>query len=310
MAFEPTEMVERAGAKIALRSRMADGVARGVVMICHGLAEHAGRYGRFAAFLAARGYHVYAHDHRGHGLTTAPDAPLGRFAAKDGAARVLDDVAAVRTLLAERHPGLPVALFGHSMGGIIAVNAAEAHPRDYAALAVFNSKLNPGAAGALGVLAIKAERFFKGSDVPSQIGPKATFDVWAKSITDARTDFDWLSHDRAEVDAYVADPLCGFAASVSLWLDLMTLSRQGGNPNRLARLPPDLPIYLVGGGEDPATAHGADMLWLEKRLQKIGARRLTTVIYRNMRHETLNEIGREEAMRNFAAWLDSVVSAK
>ncbi|MCV3764645.1 alpha/beta fold hydrolase [Rhizobium sp. TRM95796] len=309
MAFETAEMIARAGAEIALRSRMADGRARAVVMICHGLAEHAGRYGRFAAFLAARGYHVYAHDHRGHGSTTAPDAPLGRFAAKDGAAKVLDDVAAIRALVAERHPGLPVALFGHSMGGMIAMNAVQERPRDYAALAIFNSKLNPGAAGALGTLAIKAERFFKGSDVPSMIGPKATFDAWAKSIPHARTDFDWLSHDAAEVDAYVADPRCGFAASVSLWLDLMTLSRQGGDPSRLARLPPDLPVYLVGGGEDPATARGADMIWLENRLRKSGANRLTTVVYRNMRHETLNEIGRDEAMRNFVAWLDAVISA-
>jgi alpha-beta hydrolase superfamily lysophospholipase len=310
MTFETVDILQRAGAKIALRMRLAEGPAKGVVMICHGLAEHAGRYRRFTDFLAGRGYHVYAHDHRGHGATTAPDAPLGRFAAKGGASIVLDDVAAIRALVAERHPGLPVALFGHSMGGMIAMNAAEERPQDYAALAVFNSKLNPGAAGALGTLAIKAERFFKGSDVPSMIGPKATFDAWAKSIPDARTDFDWLSHDAAEVDAYVADPRCGFAASVSLWLDLMTLSRQGGDLERLARLPGDLPIYLVGGGEDPATSKGEDMLWLEKRLQKAGARRVTTVIYRNMRHETLNEIGREEAMRNFAAWLDAVVSAK
>lgn len=310
MTFEKIETFEHAGAKIALRGRFAVGAARGVVMICHGLAEHAGRYQRFADFLAGRGYHVYAHDHRGHGATTAADAPLGRFAAKHGARIVLDDVAAVRRMITHRHPGLPVALFGHSMGGMIAMNAAQERPQDYAALAVFNSKLNPGAAGALGTLAIKAERFFKGSDVPSMIGPKATFDAWAKSIPGARTDFDWLSHDAAEVDAYVADPLCGRAASVSLWLDLMTLSRQGGAASRLARLPGELPIYLVGGGEDPATTNAADMLWLERQLSKAGARRVTTVIYRDMRHETLNEIGREEAMLNFVAWLDAAFSAK
>jgi alpha-beta hydrolase superfamily lysophospholipase len=305
--FEKTEIVERDGARICLRHHAAKEPARGVVMICHGLAEHAGRYRRFAAFLADRGYHVYAHDHRGHGLTTAPDAPIGRFARIDGATIVLADVAAVRALVAARHPGVPVALFGHSMGGMIAMNAAQERPEDYAALAVFNSKLNPGVAGAVGALAIKAERFFKGSDVPCMIGPKATFEAWAKSIPHARTDFDWLSHDKAEVNAYVADPLCGFSATVSMWLDLMVLSRQGGDAERLARLPKDLPIYLVGGGEDPATANGEDMLWLEKRLGKAGARRVTTIIYRNMRHETLNEIGRNEAMLNFAAWLDAAL---
>ncbi len=93
-----------------------------------------------------------------------------------------------------------------------------------------------------------------------------------------------MSHDAAEVDAYVADPLCGFAASVSLWLDLMTLSREGGGAQALARLPSELPIYLVGGGEDPATSKGEDMLWLEKTAQE--SRRTTRDDDRLFRHAT------------------------
>ena len=79
---------------------VADGPARAVVQINHGLAEHAARYARFADFLAARGFHTYAHDHRGHGFTTAPDAPPGRFGTADGGAKVIADVAAVHDLIA------------------------------------------------------------------------------------------------------------------------------------------------------------------------------------------------------------------
>ena len=65
------------GASLHLYTRLADRPARAVVQINHGLAEHAARYARFADFLAERGFHTYAHDHRGHGFTTAPDAPPG-----------------------------------------------------------------------------------------------------------------------------------------------------------------------------------------------------------------------------------------
>ena len=140
--FSPFTLSSPTGADLALRHMPSHGPARGIVQINHGLAEHAARYARFARFLAARGYEVYAHDHRGHGATRAPGSIPGAFASRDGASRVIADVAAVHALIAERHPGLPVVTLGHSMGGLIALNFAEAHPSASAALAVCNSNFN------------------------------------------------------------------------------------------------------------------------------------------------------------------------
>jgi len=128
-AFSRIERLEApSGASIAFRHQpSALAPARGVLMICHGLVEHAGRYRRFADVMAKQGFEVYAQDHRGHGRTKAADAPLGRFAWKDGAEKVIADVMAMRVMIGERHPGLPVILFGHSMGGLVALNAAVSH---------------------------------------------------------------------------------------------------------------------------------------------------------------------------------------
>src|SRR5690606_7777332 len=124
--------------------------------------------------------------------------------------------------------------FGHSMGGVIAARAVEEEPQAYAGAAIWNSKLNPGMAGRLGLVLLKAERFFKGSDVPSFLGPSLVLDQWAKTIPDARTEFDWLSRDATEVDRYIADPLCGFRCSVSLWIDLLAMSIRAGERRQLA----------------------------------------------------------------------------
>ncbi|QWW66503.1 alpha/beta fold hydrolase [Rhizobium sp. WYJ-E13] len=307
--FSETLRLQNAGASLACHHQPAEGQAHAILMISHGLAEHSRRYRRFAEAMAARGYHVYAHDHRGHGETSAPDAPLGRFARQGGIERVINDIAAVHDFATTRHPGLPVILLGHSMGGLIALNAAADLPGRFAALAVWNSNFSVGLSGRVAQAILLAERMLKGSDVPSDMLPRLTFSAWDKSIPNHRTEFDWLSHNPAEVDAYIADPLCGFGPSVSLWLDIFALTFRGIEKERLERLPKDLPIHLVGGGQDPATINGKAVLWLSKRLRSQGFSRISTEIYQDMRHETLNEIGAQTAIADFAGWCDAAIRA-
>jgi alpha-beta hydrolase superfamily lysophospholipase len=305
--FSETIRLDNAGASLACHHQPAEERPRAILMISHGLAEHSRRYRRFAGAMAARGCHVYAHDHRGHGETTAPDAPLGRFSKRGGIEHVVDDIAAVHSLATGRHPGLPVILFGHSMGGLIALNAAEDLAGRFAALAVWNSNFAVGLSGRVAQAILLAERMLKGSDVPSDMLPRLTFSAWGKSIPGHRTGFDWLSRDPAEVDAYIADPLCGFDASVSLWLDVFALTFRGIAKERLERLPKDMPIHLVGGGQDPATSKGKAVFWLSKRLKSQGFSRISTEIYQDLRHETLNEIGAEKPIADFARWCDAAV---
>lgn len=311
--FSEAEMLKSpSGATLALRHAAAQGDPRGILLLSHGLAEHSARYEGFATRLAAEGFHVYAHDHRGHGFTTAPDAPRGQFAPSGGIGRVVADMRAVRDLAVGRHPGLPVVLFGHSMGGLLALAFAEAHPADIDALAVWNSNLEPGLAGRVAQVVLATERMLKGSDVPSGILPRLTFGAWGKSIPGHRTAFDWLSHDPAEVDAYVADPLCGFDVNVSLWIDIFAVTFADASADGLARLPKRLPIHLVGGDEDPATDCGRATLAFAERLKKSRLEDVTTILYRGMRHETLNESPalRDPAIADFARWCRRVAEEK
>jgi alpha-beta hydrolase superfamily lysophospholipase len=288
------------GADLAYHHRASGPAAAGILLICHGLAEHSGRYRAFADKMADTGFHVYAHDHRGHGETRAPDAVPGRFAKRDGLRKVIDDVCAMRDMAAAAHPGLPVILFGHSMGGLIALNVAVDRPDGFQALTIWNSNFHPGPAGRVAQAVLLAERVLKGSDVPSTILPMATFRAWGRSMPEKRTEADWLSNDPAEVDAYLADPLCGFDASVSLWLDLFEMTYRG--PTLVDRLRKDMPIYLVGGENDPATNGGREITWLARHLKTHGLRRVTSRIWPKTRHETLNDSVRNEATAEFAAW--------
>lgn len=303
--FSPFTLSSPTCAELSVRHLAARGEARAVVQINHGLAEHAARYRRFADFLSTRGYHVYAHDHRGHGATRAPDAIPGAFAKSSGEEKVIADVAAVHTLIGERHAGVPVVTFGHSMGGLVAMNFAQKHPQASAALAIWNSNFNAGALGRVGQALLRAEAFFKGSDTPSAILPRLTFQAWAKAMPDRRTDFDWLSRDTAEVDLYIADPLCGWDATVGMWQAVFRMIFAGGDEANLARLPKSLPVHLIGGAHDPASDHGKAVEWLANRMRRAGMTNVSAQVLPDTRHETLNEINRNEAMAGFAAWLDS-----
>jgi len=293
------------GARLHLYGAPVSGPAKGVVQINHGMAEHAGRYARFAAFLNARGYHVYAHDHRGHGQTVAEDAPLGVFAKQDGWAKVLADVDAVNTHIRAMHGDLPLVCFGHSMGSIIAFNYALTRPDKIDALSCWNASFTTNTLTATGRAILKIERLFKGAAKPSPITQSLTFGAWNKTFKPNRTDFDWLSRDEAEVDAYVADPLCGFSVSIGLWLDTIGGVYFAADNRNLAALPATLPVHLQAGLLDPSTNQGKAVQETESRLREAGLADVTLSLLAGTRHESLNEINRAQVKSDYADWLDA-----
>jgi alpha-beta hydrolase superfamily lysophospholipase len=292
------------GARLNLYIERSSVQERGVVQINHGLAEHAARYERFADFLAERGYHVYAHDHRGHGHTSAPDAPLGHFGSEPAAEKVIADVAAVHDLISAEHSGLPVVVFGHSMGGLIALDFVLQHPGRAAAAAIWNANFSARASGHMAKAILAWERLRLGSDIPSRILPRLTFGAWAVRFRDRRTDFDWLSRDPGEVDRYVADPLCGWAPSVGMWRTVFDFIFFAADDANFSRLRKDTPFQLVGGEKDPATGGGRAVRALEARMRRLGFSNLETRIYVETRHESLNEVNRGAIMQDFVRWAE------
>jgi alpha-beta hydrolase superfamily lysophospholipase len=301
-AFEATALSSPTGATLALRHLPAQVSAIAVVHVNHGLAEHSGRYARFATALSQAGFHVYAHDHRGHGATRAPDAPLGRFADRDGTTKVLDDIDAVHGHIAKRHPGLPLLIFGHSMGGIVALNAVLRRSHHLAGTAIWNTNVSAGAMARLALALLAWERFRRGADMPSRILPKLTFQAWGRAIPDARSPFDWLSRDPAEVEAYIADTLRGWDPSVSMWRDVFRMILTASDDRSYTPGRRTLPFHLVGGGADPSTDNGKAVEALAARLSRMGFSNLETRIWPNNRHEGLNDLDRQAVTEDFIDW--------
>jgi len=291
------------GQSLLARRWLPEGRPRAVVQLAHGLAEHSARYARLAAALNAAGYTVYANDHRGHGPKAAP-ADLGHFADDGGWGKVVGDFWTMNRLIAKEQPGVPIIFLGHSLGSFLGQDFVVEHSDALAGAVYSGSSGKPPAIATLGRLIARAERLRLGKRGKSQLLGQMWFGAYNKPFAPARTEFDWLTRDEKEVDAYVADPYCGFPFSTQLAIDVLDALPSLTSPRSLARIRKDLPIYVFSGERDPV---GANIQGLIDALKGAGFTRLTARIYPGARHETLNETNREEVTRDLIAWLDAVV---
>jgi len=267
-----------------------DGSPRAIVQIAHGMGEHAGRYARFAAALVDAGYVVYANDHRGHGRTAGTAERHGDLGTA-GWAGLVGDLGLVSALARDDHPDRPLVVFGHSMGSF----ALQEHLLDHSA--ELDAAILSGTSA--------------GDVIAAGLDPTQQPDLTAfnAAFEPARTEYDWLSRDDAEVDAYVADPACGFGVSVDAMPGLLQGAMSVADPSRLARIRADLPILLLSGDADPLAGGGALVELVAQRYGDAGVRDVTVQLHPGARHELLNETNRDEVTADILAWIDRVLTA-
>lgn len=269
-----------------LQTQMKD--PKGCVQLLHGMGEHGARYERLGAELAGAGYHVFTYDHRGHGATTAPGSTRGVFAKKDGWQALIDDAVFVNDQVKLRCPGLPIALIGHSMGAMIGYSYLLDHSDQIDACGIFNGSVSKSPAMTVLGFVLGLEKLFKGA-AGTSIATKVSFGGFNKHFAPNRTDFDWLSTCEEEVDAYIADPDCGWAGSVSMWQDVRTGILRGAADRGIDRIAKDFPIFLVGGLDDPSVEFGKATKDLHSRLSAAGLTNVKMLLRENGRHEPHNE---------------------
>jgi alpha-beta hydrolase superfamily lysophospholipase len=292
------------GASLFVYRWLPEGPPKAAVQVVHGWAEHAARYARLAEALCREGYAVYADDHRGHGRTARTPAELGYFTDRDGWNRVVEDLWQLHQRIRTDHPQTPLVIFGHSLGAFLAQHFISEHGDAIVAAVLSGTNGKPPAVARLGTLMIRLERLRRGRHGKSRLLQSIFFGPFNKPFEPARTPFDWLSRDTAEVDKYVADPLCGFDSQVQLFIDILEGLLEISKPARLARIPKTLPIYIFRGNRDPV---GNNIGQLLTAFRAAGLRAVTYKEYPDARHETLNETKRDEVTKDLIAWLNAVI---
>lgn len=264
------------------------GEPRGIVQLTHGMGEHVLRYAPLAEALTKRGFAVFGQDHRGHGASADSEASLGQLGA-GGWASLVNDVGLLVTLAREKYPDLPLVLVAHSMGSFAVQQFLLDHSDRVDAVAFTGTAALDLLEPALDLDAELDLAMFNAAFVP------------------ARTDYDWLSRDEAQVDVYIADPRCGFGLDTAAVKAMFAGARQLADPDRMSQVRTDLPLYIAVGDADPVNGQLALAHPLVERY-KAASLDVTFKVYPGARHELFNETNRAEVIDDLLAWLDRVLT--
>jgi len=285
------------------------GPPRGLVQIHHGMAEHGARYAELAQALTAHGFVVWAPDHRGHGLSVPAGDAHGHFADDDGWDRAVEDLIQLNKRFRSEHPGLPAAVIGHSMGSFLTMQFLMCHGSGLSAAVLTGSNGHPGALRHLGAVVVRIEERRLGMRGQSALIDKMSFGSFNKGIPDPRTAFDWLSRDPDQVDAYIADPNCGFILSTRSWKQFLHALRLLHRDDHIARIPTGLPVMILSGDADPVGESGAGVERLARAWRDAGVAGVDLRLVPGARHEVFNETDRQETVAQVVAWLEAHMGA-
>ena len=264
----------QAGVSISWECWLPDETPRAVVVVAHGYGEHIGRYGNLVEALVPAGYGVYGPDHRGHGRSG------GHRALIDTYAYLLDDLDKVFGIVAAKHPGVPVFLVGHSMGGNIALASALLNQERLRGLILSGPAVtNDGIPKPLMLVA----------RVLGRIAPK----LGVKKLAAGG-----VSRDPAVVAAYEADPLV-YHGKMPAGTGAALIRTSAQFPTQLPSLM--IPLLVVHGSDDVVvsvesgrTAHRLAGS-IDKQIR----------VYDGLHHEVFNEPEHEKVLDDVRVWLDS-----
>lgn len=275
--------------------------AKGVVQIVHGMCEYKERYEDFIDYLTQNGYIVFAHDHRGHGGSVTANENLGYFGDKKGEA-IVDDAALVTDEIRRLYPGLSVTLFGHSMGSLVVRAYIQKYEEKIDKLIVCGSPSKNSLAG-VGLMLNGVISAFRGKKYRSRLMANASTGGGDNKFPGEGKNA-WLTSDKTVVEKYNVDEKCNFVFSCNGFSNLLHLVKNAYKKKKYPAKHSDLPIFFMAGADDPVI--GSEKKWLEAQqfLRDVGYKNVTGKLYPKMRHEILNELGKEEVYADALAFIE------
>ena len=270
----------------------ADINPKGVFIISHGMAEHMGRYQWLISQLNNDGYHVISRDHKGHGINIINGETPGLFSDNNGWLKVRDDLKETINYAERKFQNLPCFLLAHSMGSWIALSTLNSKSSLKAIILTGSSKL-PKLAIILNLIIIKVDILINGKFNKSTIMDKLTMRRFNAEFKPNRTPNDWISSDEGSVNEYTKDPHCGFIVTSSLWLDLCNGLMMIFNKRYYSELNKDIPILIMSGKNDAASANSKLSIKLYKFLNKIFSNVKHMII--DSRHEIFTDLNKHSS---------------
>lgn len=289
--------------KLHVVSWIPEGAIKAVLQLSHGMIEHILRYDEFADFMAEHSIAVVGHDHLGHGKTSLDENHFGFFSENKGEVFVLKDLYKVTSYIKHRFPGLPCFLLGHSMGSFFLRRYLTIYGRKVDGAIMIGTGNHPIVFILAGSLMASLIGKVKGKHYRSPWMHAVILNSGNYRFKPVKTDSDWLSRDRKAVDRYVKDPYCSFYFTCSAYQDFFHILMDLKRKKLLKQIPKDLPVYLLSGSMDPVGQFGRGVIQVYHQFQKLGLSDVTIKLYKDSRHEILNELNKKKVYSDILHWI-------
>jgi len=281
-----------------------EGEVKAILQISHGMAEYINRYDEFANYLCKSGFYVVGQDHLGHGQSITHEDDLGFFHETHGNEYVVGDIRELRRLTAGKYPSVPYFMLGHSMGSFLLRQYLQTDGKGLAGAIIMGTGYQPAPLLRLGKLMCRLIAGSKGWQYRSSLINNMGLGGYNKSFQSPRTSVDWITKDETIVDNYMKDPLCTFVFTVNgyyhLFCGMQTLTKKA-NVDKVLK---DLPVLFASGEEDPVGGFGKAVRKVYQQYTKAGIKDVQMKLYKNDRHEILNETDRWEIYEDIHQWLE------
>lgn len=274
---------------------------RGVVQLVHGMAEHKERYLPFMEYLADHGYAVVIHDHRGHGKSVKRRHDLG-YMYGGGAEALLQDIETVNRKLREDFQGLPLILFGHSMGSL-AVRAFASEHDNYMDMLIVCGSPSKNPARPLGELIARFEKALFGARHKSRVLEMLSFGSFAARFVKDKKCKAWVCANPETAKAYEESELCGFTFTDDGYLALFRLMKKAYDVKNWHCTSPEMPVLFVSGSDDPCLGNVRKFSKAVWDMRRAGYKDVKGKLYPGMRHEILNEEDRQKVYRDLLGYM-------
>jgi alpha-beta hydrolase superfamily lysophospholipase len=304
MTYSNFTFTDHIGVNLFVHKWVPEGDPKAMVYLGHGMAEHALRYDFFAEALNNAGYVVYADDHRGHGKSIE-EGKVG-ILYEDGWIGVIKDIKQITDQMKQDYPNLPLFIFAHSWGSFLTQEYMQLYPNEAKGIILSGTM---GKQATLGLLIFIGKLIvaFKGKDSEAGLIYKLAIEPLNKPYEQEGSESAWISSVKEEVEKYDADPLCGFKPTNGYYMEMgIALKRMWKKENE-SKINKETPIFMVSGGDDMVSQRTETLMVLINRYKKLGIKDVSHKIYEGARHEVINDISRDEVVKDCIAWLDAHV---
>lgn len=275
----------------------------GVVQIIHGMAEYVERYEEFARFLTEQNFVVTGEDHLGHGKSVEEGQAQGYFCAQDPATVVVRDSHRLKKMTQQLYPGVPYYIVGHSMGSFILRNYMAKYGTGIDGAVIMGTGMQSGIVTKTGKVVARIQSLFGGAKRPDHFLDTLAFSGNNKKIDVPVTKMDWLTRDETVVKSYLEDDNCGFVFTANGFETLFELVERACKKANMKKVPKNLPVLWVSGDKDPVGDYGAGVQRAYEALKESGVQDMEIKLYAESRHEILNDLEREQVMKDILDWI-------